>query len=97
MLIRALRHLLRPPGEVVRGRPHFLIPPRRGVVAWIPEGRRIEQEGHQIVVPTGIIELHAGGVRRRRIGLLRRVFPRRRNEKLEVRNQLSEISSQQEE
>jgi len=71
-MLRSLRQWLRPQGEIVRGGPHFLIPPRRGVVAWIPEGRVITREGQRIVVPTAIIELHATGVRRRRIGLLRR-------------------------
>ena len=71
-MLRTLWQLLRPPGDTVRGRPHFVVPPRRGVVAWIAEGRRTEREGHPVVVLTAIIELHATGVRRRRIGLLRR-------------------------
>jgi hypothetical protein len=77
-MLRSLLQLLRPHGEVVRGGPHFLIPPRRGVVAWIPEGRLITRAGRRIVVPTAIIELHATGVRRRRIGLLRRFLRHRR-------------------
>jgi hypothetical protein len=78
--------LIRPQGEVVRGRPHFLIPPRRGVVAWIPEGRRIERDGRFVIMPTAIIELHPGGVRRRRIGLLQRLVAHRRQEELDVRD-----------
>ena len=52
-------------GEVVRGAPHFVVPPRApdGVVAWIAEGWRVP--GTRRVVLTAIIELHAGGVRRR--------------------------------
>jgi hypothetical protein len=77
-MFRTLRHLIRPPGEIVRGPPHFVTPPRRGVVAWIAEGRRITRNGQPVVVPTAIIELHTTGVRRRRIGLLRRLFVLRR-------------------
>lgn len=76
-MIKRIANLIRPPGAVVRGRPHFIAGPPagpRGVVAWIPEGRVIIRDGQQWVEPLAIIELHATGVRRRP---LRRAGPRR--------------------
>ncbi len=79
-MLKRLWHLLRPPGEIVRGRPHFVVPAagRRGVVAWIVEGRAVERDGRRIVVPIAIIELHATGVRRRPLGLRQRLVAQRR-------------------
>jgi hypothetical protein len=76
-MIKRLANLIRPPGAVVRGRPHFIAGPPagpRGVVAWIPEGRVVTQGGQRRLVPEAIIELHATGVHRRP---LRPVWPRR--------------------
>ncbi len=81
-MLKRLWHLLRPPGETVRGRPHFVAPAdqRHGVVAWIAEGRAVIRGGQRVVVPTAIIELHTSGVRRRRLGLLHRLLTQRRKD-----------------
>jgi hypothetical protein len=66
-MIRRIRNRLRPPGAVVRGRPHFVAGPPvgpRGMVAWIPEGRVVGRGARRRVAPVAIIELHATGVRR---------------------------------